>query len=476
MIRNAFDRLNNYSVIPRVMISILIVLGTALSFGTFGFTTFVKARMTDSYLESVHTLFSSLEEGVKGSLERGQMRNFKKLLEQQKTVKGVIDVSLYDRDGTINLSSNDEATAPSLPASLLQEMNTAKTSVIRKRDNIVQIAAPQIAVADCIRCHPSWKEGEVGGCLLLTYDLSGLTKTIRSLQVYLVIGSIALLALVGCILFFVMRRIVSTPINAIIEDLSGSARDVMSTADKSAASSKSLAEHASQQAAALEETSASLEEISAMTAQNAEHATSANEVMQESIQVVTDANMTMEQLIDAMEEISQVSEETGKIIGTIDEIAFQTNLLALNAAVEAARAGEAGAGFAVVADEVRNLALRAADAAHNTTQQLERINAKVTNGVTLVRSTDESFKRAVEKTQNTAEFLTQITTASKEQSLGINQVSKAIHELDDVTQHNAANADRSSRVAGELEIQARQLTTYMQSLIDLVRGRNNAAG
>ena len=252
MIRNAFDWLNSYSVIPRVMIAVLIVLGIALSFGTFGFTTFVKARMTDSYLESVHTLFNSLEEGVKGSLERGQMGNFKKLLEQQKSVKGVIDVSLYDRDGTVNLSSNDEATAPALPADLFQELNATKTIVIRKRDNIVQIAAPQIAVADCIRCHPAWKEGEVGGSLLLTYDLSGLTRTIRSLQLYLVMGSIALLGLVGCILFFVMRRIVSTPINAIIEDLSGSARDVMSTADKSAASSKSLAEHASQQAAALE--------------------------------------------------------------------------------------------------------------------------------------------------------------------------------------------------------------------------------
>jgi len=156
------------------------------------------------------------------------------------------------------------------------------------------------------------------------------------------------------------------PVRAVISDLLQSADQVASASTEISAASQSLAESASEQAAGVEETSASIEEIASMTVQNADNSQQAKALANETGSSIQKADSSMSSIMTAMQEISQASEETAKIIKTIDEIAFQTNLLALNAAVEAARAGEAGAGFAVVADEVRNLAIRAADAAKNT--------------------------------------------------------------------------------------------------------------
>ncbi len=174
-----------------------------------------------------------------------------------------------------------------------------------------------------------------------------------------------------------------------------------------------------------------------------------------------------------MEEISKASEETSKIIKTIDEIAFQTNLLALNAAVEAARAGEAGAGFAVVADEVRNLAMRAADAARNTAELIEGTVKKVNEGGELVATTNEAFTEVAESSSKVGELVGEIAAASNEQAEGIEQVNKAVVEMDKVVQQNAANAEESASASEEMNAQAEQMKAMVDQLVNVVGGAGN---
>jgi methyl-accepting chemotaxis protein len=215
---------------------------------------------------------------------------------------------------------------------------------------------------------------------------------------------------------------------------------------QSTETSQTLASSASEQAAALEETSSSLEEMSAMTHKNAESSAMANKFMEQNKEATEKANGSMNELIKSMAEIGQASEQTQKIVKTIDEIAFQTNLLALNAAVEAARAGEAGAGFAVVADEVRNLAMRAAEAAKNTSGLMGDIVNKVKSGEHLVEVTSQAFKVVKEGSEKVVDLVAEIAAASGEQSQGIEQVNKAVVEMNEVTQKNAASAEELASI------------------------------
>jgi methyl-accepting chemotaxis protein len=245
--------------------------------------------------------------------------------------------------------------------------------------------------------------------------------------------------------------------------VAAAADQVGSASGQIASSSQQLAEGASEQAASLEETSASLEEMASMVKQNADNANQANKLMQESGQVVKRATQFMGDLTGAMAEISDASEETQKIIKTIDEIAFQTNLLALNAAVEAARAGEAGAGFAVVANEVGNLAMRSADAAKNTAALIEDTIKKVAGGSSLVEKTGGEFKEVAESSGKVGILISEIDVASNEQSKAIEEINKAVAEMDKVTQQNAANAEETASASEEMSAQTQELNGMLAS-------------
>ena len=293
-----------------------------------------------------------------------------------------------------------------------------------------------------------------------------LLKTISTIA--LIVGVILSLGLA-----LIISRYIGGILNRISSQMDEGADQVVTASGQVSSSSQQLAEGSSEQAASIEETSASLEEMSAMTKQNAENASQADNLMKQANQVVTSANGSMSKLTQSMEEISKASEETFKIIKTIDEIAFQTNLLALNAAVEAARAGEAGAGFAVVADEVRNLAMRAAEAAKNTSTLIEGTVEKINEGSRVVESTSSAFGEVEVSTNKVGELVAEISAASTEQAEGIEQINKAITEMDKVTQSNAAGAEESASASEELNAQAEQMKFAISELTVLVRGDAN---
>ncbi len=288
----------------------------------------------------------------------------------------------------------------------------------------------------------------------------------RTAITLIVIIGVGLLA--GIALMWTIGRSVTKPLKIVIDALNRASNQVTTGSNQVTVSSQQLAEGSSEQAAAIEETSSSLEEMSSMTRQNADNADQANTLMVEANQVVGRANDAMGEMSRSMEEISSASEETSKIIKTIDEIAFQTNLLALNAAVEAARAGEAGAGFAVVADEVRNLAIRAADAARNTAELIQGTVKRVKDGTELVTMTDQAFTQVAESAAKVGALIEEIAMASREQSAGIEQVNRAVTEMDGVVQQNAANAQESASAAEEMNAQAEEMKTHVMALAKLI--------
>ncbi len=322
------------------------------------------------------------------------------------------------------------------------------------------------AVTDA--CNATADAGMTATTKIASEAMSALSLASTIMLVGLIIALV-----VGVLVAFFMTRSITGPVNRIITGLNEGSSQVASASGQVSSASQSLAEGSSEQAASIEETSSSMEEMSSMTKSNAENAGTANGLMEETRTVVTTANTSMRELTQSMKEISTASEDTSKIIKTIDEIAFQTNLLALNAAVEAARAGEAGAGFAVVANEVRNLAMRAADAAKNTSELIEGTVKKVHAGSLLVSTTNEAFTKVADSTGKVANLVSEISQASQEQSNGISQVNIAITEMDKVVQQNAANAEESASAAEEMSAQAEQLREYVDELVMVVTGKRN---
>ncbi|NPU85385.1 MAG: methyl-accepting chemotaxis protein [Syntrophaceae bacterium] len=286
---------------------------------------------------------------------------------------------------------------------------------------------------------------------------------------------VVVFALIAAVLAYFAAGSIAVPVQRAVKRLLASSDEISAASGEVASSSQSLAEGASEQAASLEETSSSLEEMSSMTKQNAGNASQADALMKQANTIVTKANDSMEHLTSSMREITAASEQTSKIVKTIDEIAFQTNLLALNAAVEAARAGEAGAGFAVVAEEVRNLAMRAAEAAKNTSGLIEGTVKRIREGSDLVGKTSEAFSEVAVNAAKVGELVGEIAAASSEQAQGIDQINKAVTEMDKVTQQTAANAEESASASEEMNAQAMSMREVVQELMLVIGGNGHHA-
>ncbi len=273
-------------------------------------------------------------------------------------------------------------------------------------------------------------------------------------------------AAVGTGLAIVFVRSTTSVLEDAVAQLGEGAEHVATAASQIASSAQAMAQGTSEQAASLEETSASAEQVSSMTRRNAENSKQSATLVALVDNNVGAANRTLDEMVASMKEIGASSDKISKIIKVIDEIAFQTNILALNAAVEAARAGEAGMGFAVVADEVRNLAQRSAQAAKDTAALIEESIARSGEGSAKLDRVADSIRSITENATKVRTLVDEVNLGSQEQAGGVQQISRSILEMQDVTQKTAAQAEESAAAGEELSSQAES----MKIAVDRLRG------
>ena len=345
-----------------------------------------------------------------------------------------------------------------LDAAKLSEANLLEEAEVKPAAAALVKAAKVIADSQSVQMDESRKAGAEG----------------YAMQRVVAIAILVLSLLIGLGLEWLVRGM-NVHLRQVATELSERAVHTSAAASQVAASGQSLAQGSSEQAASLEETSASTEQINSMASKNTDNSRSASQLMTQSQQGFVEANQALEQMVVSMNEISSSSERISRVIKMIDEISFQTNILALNAAVEAARAGEAGMGFAVVAEEVRNLAQRCAQAAKDTAALIEESisrssegKSKVDHVVVLVRTISGELGRV-------KILVDEVDAGSREQARGIEQINKAITQMEQVTQTTAASAEEGAAAAEELSSQSEALKGIVQRLTAMVGSDGSAA-
>jgi methyl-accepting chemotaxis protein len=276
------------------------------------------------------------------------------------------------------------------------------------------------------------------------------------------------LVVAGVIVHLTIRRSITGPVVRVIGGVQDAADETALAAEQMAQSGTRVSDNAQEQVACIVETSASLEEISATTRQNADRAGQADRVMQVAHQTVERAAHAMNDLAASMDLISKSSNQVASVLKNIDEIAFHTNILALNAAVEAALAGDAGAGFSVVADEVRSLAKRSAVAARNSSDIIERTVGDVSKGVELVGNAQAAFQKVAAEIASGTQIVSQIASSSVEQSRGIAVIGQAIKRIESLTQRNVSNSQQTADGASAMISQIENTRKYLDELVAVV--------
>ena len=257
---------------------------------------------------------------------------------------------------------------------------------------------------------------------------------------------------------------ISDELNETFRQINNTADSVSSGSEQVANGAQALAQGATEQASSVEQLSASINDVSNQVSSNAEAARNASSKVEEVGDGMRISNEKMQEMIAAMADISGSSNEIGKIIKTIEDIAFQTNILALNAAVEAARAGAAGKGFAVVANEVRDLATKSAEASKNTSALIERSIKSVENGTHIADETAKALMKAVQGAQEATEIVNEISEASARQASAIAQITLGIEQISSVVQSNSATSEESAAASQELSSQAHVLKKLVSSV------------
>jgi len=284
------------------------------------------------------------------------------------------------------------------------------------------------------------------------------------------LGIASLAGILSLAFTYLLARSISQKVRWMVEELMEGSHQVTSAAGQVSSTAQELARGASAQAASLQQTATSSNEIRSMTQKNSENSRASAGHMTETSHLVENANKKLAEMKTSMDEINASSDKISKIIRVIDEIAFQTNILALNAAVEAARAGEAGMGFAVVADEVRNLAQRSAQAAKDTASLIEESINRSKEGGTKLAGVAESIRNITSSAAQVKTLVDEVQTGSQEQARATEQVSKALSNMEQLTQQVAANSEESAAASEQLSAQAESMRTVVRQLEILIDG------
>ncbi len=450
-------------------------------------TTKLTQNLTDHYMalwgnkekQNALNILRSAKEFSADSLERGEMRKFKLVLERHRNVDGVQELSLFGRQDKIVYSSEPSALERTLPVDIKKKLTAIQDDFLFiKGDENYAFYQPLPVTRDCIRCHDSWHQDEISGVLMLRYStkellqakndslamLGRIKKSIFNLSLVLLL---LVIGLVSSTLHFVVKRIIITPLgkgvafaqriaegdlttNLDIENrdeighlcqaMDNMNKTMNQVIGKGVHASHEIAAAVEEEAATIQDISTSLEQMTELTQKNSSSAQNAQTFSQEITEVSNRAASSMQAVNTSMEEISGTSEAMTNIISTIEEIAFQTNLLALNAAVEAARAGDAGKGFAIVAEEVRNLAQRSGKAAKENAILVDSTRQRISSTTDLVKTADQVFVEMQENLVKVSSLVEEISVSSQEQAHGIDSVNSSIHQLSSGISTTATNA------------------------------------
>jgi methyl-accepting chemotaxis protein len=440
-----------------------------------------QAILGEREAQNIQSIHAAVSMDVNDSLAKGDMDVFSRVADLQTRMPGLLEFSLFNENGKVTDSSAKSSLGRRLDPALKNELFANAKLRMETNGSAIGIYEPLVASHSCLECHEKYKTGAVCGVTYFRFSndsaqqLAGqfsqiTTATNRQSQISF-LGILLLGILISAGLSIAITGPILKALAKMAGDMSTGASHITSAASESAANSQLLAEGASEQASSLEETSASLEEMSSMASRNNHNAEQANQIAKQARLSADQGVRDMETMGAAMGAIKAASADIAKIIKTIDDIAFQTNILALNAAVEAARAGEFGMGFAVVAEEVRGLAQRCSQAAKETSGKIQGALSKTGQGVEISDKVALTLKDIVAKVRQVDELLTSVASASREQTQGITQMNVAVSQMDQVTQHNAANAEESAASSQELNSQAEVLRQSIAELVQLVEGK-----
>jgi len=425
---------------------------------------------------TIQTALFKVESGEKSILWAG-LDNDKQLYESSKraviTEYSLADKQIDDLAATLT-NGADQAAARTLRQSLTQ-WRSAHDQVVSFGDSGNFANAQQLITSTINPQLRSAEEAAQGIVRRLDEAMSQASAESNSsyLQSRLLIATVVVLALIVGLGVIWLVRTINESLRTVSQELGDGAQLVVDASSQMSISAQSMSQGASEQAASLEENSASMEEMATMTRKNAESSYQAATLMGEAARVVESANSALVDMVSSMTSIKVSSQRVSKIIKTIDEIAFQTNILALNAAVEAARAGEAGMGFAVVADEVRNLAQRSAQAAKDTAALIEEAITSASEGSQKVEQVAGGFSAITQRVTEVKSLVDNVSSASKHQAVGIDQVVQSIRQMERVTQTTAATAEESAAACEQLNAQA-DVTMQLVERLETLVGRNGA--